>query len=242
MAAAAYYGAFLLKADRFDLGPFKELFLGTLFALLAAKLLPFYVLGIYRRSWRHSNIADMIGLGKALLAGSLLFALPATVVLSASLSASVMVIDFLLFSFLTAVTRTSFRWLEYVKFKGEERERRVLIYGAGRGGGLTLRECLQNRQLGLKPVGFVDDDPGKFGKNFNGYPVLGTGEEILALVAAHGIDTVLISSPEIPPGRVAWLQEVLEATGVELQRCRIRAGGGEWARGQGRWGAREQRS
>jgi UDP-GlcNAc:undecaprenyl-phosphate GlcNAc-1-phosphate transferase len=41
VAAAAYYGAFVLKGDRFDLGPFKELFLGTLFALLAAKLLPF---------------------------------------------------------------------------------------------------------------------------------------------------------------------------------------------------------
>lgn len=87
--------------------------------------------------------------------------------------------------------------------------------------GLTLRECLQNRQLGLKPVGFVDDDLVKVGKNFNGYPVLGTGEEIPVLVDKHHIDTLLISSPEIPPGRVAWLQEVLEAMGVELQRCRI---------------------
>lgn len=55
MAAAAYYGAFVLKTDRLDLGPFKEVFLGTISWLLAAKLAPFHILGVYRRSWRYIN-------------------------------------------------------------------------------------------------------------------------------------------------------------------------------------------
>lgn len=126
-----------------------------------------------------------------------------------------MVIDFLLFSFLVTMARASFRLLEHVKFRGEERDRQALIYGAGRGGGLTLRECLQNRRLGLMPVGFVDDDPRKLGKSFNGYPVMGTREEIPALLDKYRIDTILLSSPDIPPERVAWLQEVSETKGVE---------------------------
>ena len=40
-------------------------------------------------------------------------------------------------------------------------ERNVLIVGAGDGGRLVLREILRNRELGLQPVGFVDDDPRK---------------------------------------------------------------------------------
>ena len=41
------------------------------------------------------------------------------------------------------------------------RRAHVLIVGAGDGGRLVLREILRNRDLGLNPVGFVDDDPTK---------------------------------------------------------------------------------
>ena len=46
---------------------------------------------------------------------------------------------------------------------GGRSERSVLIVGAGDGGRLVLREILRNRELGLRPVGFVDDDPRKHG-------------------------------------------------------------------------------
>ena len=42
-------------------------------------------------------------------------------------------------------------------------ERSVLIVGAGDGGRLVLREIVRNRELGLQPVGFLDDDPRKRG-------------------------------------------------------------------------------
>ena len=46
---------------------------------------------------------------------------------------------------------------------GARDERSVLIVGAGDGGRLVLREIVRNRELGLAPVGFVDDDPLKRG-------------------------------------------------------------------------------
>jgi FlaA1/EpsC-like NDP-sugar epimerase len=36
---------------------------------------------------------------------------------------------------------------------------RVLLYGAGDAGLLSLRELRQNPERGLKPIGFIDDDP-----------------------------------------------------------------------------------
>ncbi len=46
--------------------------------------------------------------------------------------------------------------------------RRVLIYGAGDGGELLLRELRNNRELQLSPIGFLDDDPAKSGKVIQG--------------------------------------------------------------------------
>ena len=48
--------------------------------------------------------------------------------------------------------------------------RSVLIVGAGDGGRLVLREILRNPDLGLRPVGFVDDDPRKRGMRVDGVP------------------------------------------------------------------------
>jgi UDP-GlcNAc:undecaprenyl-phosphate GlcNAc-1-phosphate transferase len=36
---------------------------------------------------------------------------------------------------------------------------RVLVYGAGKGGELTIRELRSNPALAKLPVGFLDDDP-----------------------------------------------------------------------------------
>ena len=51
---------------------------------------------------------------------------------------------------------------------GRKGERSVLIVGAGDGGRLVLREILRNRELGLQPVGFLDDDPRKRGLRIDG--------------------------------------------------------------------------
>src|SRR5205085_6398824 len=52
--------------------------------------------------------------------------------------------------------------------------RRVLIAGAGDAGGMIAKELLENPQLGLAPIGFVDDDSTKHGHQLHGIPVLGS--------------------------------------------------------------------
>src|SRR5437868_15196255 len=53
--------------------------------------------------------------------------------------------------------------------------RTVLIVGGGDGGRLVVRELIRNPDLGLTPVGFVDDDPRKRGmKDEHHLRVLGT--------------------------------------------------------------------
>jgi FlaA1/EpsC-like NDP-sugar epimerase len=82
---------------------------------------------------------------------------------------------------------------------GARRERSVLIVGAGDGGRLVLREILRNRELGLSPVGFVDDDVRKRGLRIDGVPVRGNTEGDLPRILDEAEpDEVIIAIPSAP--------------------------------------------
>src|SRR5579875_1318525 len=76
--------------------------------------------------------------------------------------------------------------------------RQVLIVGGGDGGRLVVRELMRNPQLGLRPVGFLDDDPVKLGtKNEHGLKVLGrtTNPDLNRVLDEVEPDEVLIAIP-----------------------------------------------
>src|SRR4029079_18917265 len=75
---------------------------------------------------------------------------------------------------------------------------RVLIVGAGEGGRLVLREVLRNPQLGLDPVGFVDDDPLKRGIRVDGVKVLGPTDQIAPRLDEAEPDEITIAIPSAP--------------------------------------------
>jgi FlaA1/EpsC-like NDP-sugar epimerase len=75
----------------------------------------------------------------------------------------------------------------------------VLIVGAGDGGRLVLREVLRNPQLGLSPLGFVDDDPRLRGVRVEGVKVLGdTDGDLPRILDEVEPEEVLIAIPSAP--------------------------------------------
>src|SRR5579875_1778805 len=79
--------------------------------------------------------------------------------------------------------------------------REVLVVGGGEGGHLVVRELMRNPQLGMRPVGFLDDDPRKQGiKDEYGLKVLGsTAQADLARVLDEvEPDEVVIAIPSAP--------------------------------------------
>ena len=76
--------------------------------------------------------------------------------------------------------------------------RQVLIVGGGEGGRLVVRELMRNPGLGLRPVGFLDDDPVKLGtKNEHGFKVLGrtTNPDLTRVLDEVEPDEVVIAIP-----------------------------------------------
>jgi UDP-GlcNAc:undecaprenyl-phosphate GlcNAc-1-phosphate transferase len=98
----------------------------------------------------------------------------------------------------------------------------VLIYGAGDGGELTLRELRNNPDLKREPVGFLDDDRAKIRTGIHGVPVLGDLDAVATLITAHRIDEVVVASRKIPPDRLKQLQAICTAQGIGLVRASVR--------------------
>ena len=73
-----------------------------------------------------------------------------------------------------------------------------MIVGAGAAGEMILRELRTNPQLGLTPVGFVDDDPRKQNHRLNDLPVLGPLSALRTVIAEHAIEEIVIAMPTAP--------------------------------------------
>jgi UDP-GlcNAc:undecaprenyl-phosphate GlcNAc-1-phosphate transferase len=194
----SYYVAYRLRFDGPQFGYYFSIFLKSLPVIIGCKLMVFLLLGIYRGFWAYISTSDVF----QYLRTSFLASLASIVVVTFAyrfrdFSKGVFIIDWFITSALLLGVRGSFRmFLETQKRKTLSGDK-VLIYGAGRGGELLLREILNNKKLSVRPIGFVDDDPSKKGKKIQGYPILGSFEILEDLHAQHQLNGILISFNDV---------------------------------------------
>ena len=124
---------------------------------------------------------------------------------------------------LIAVTlsRASFRLVGEFMRRQRQSGPRVVVYGAGEGGTLALREVLARDGGDMRMVGFIDDDPRKAGIRVQGFPVLGGYSALTVLLKAASVDTVVVSTRRMAPERLNNLQVLSAEAGVQLSRLLI---------------------
>lgn len=178
-------------------------FLPFLVLAVAVKLGVFFAFGMYRRYWRYVGFWDLIAVVLANSAASIL--LSAVMVGSRLLDLipgfprSVPPLDWLFALALTAGVRATVRAVaESTGKPAHDRRRahrRVLIVGAGDAGLLVAREMQKNPQLGLVPIGFLDDDPIKAQKQIQGLVVFGKIDQLQSIAGPQRVDEVIIAIP-----------------------------------------------
>lgn len=75
-------------------------------------------------------------------------------------------------------------------------EQRVMIIGSEELARKVGTEIYNQRGLGLKLVGFIDDDPAKLGKSIVNPGVIGTSFDIPRLVDSERIDRIIVAAPD----------------------------------------------
>ncbi|MEZ4699368.1 MAG: hypothetical protein R2834_03475 [Rhodothermales bacterium] len=187
--------------------------------VIVAKISVFYLLGLYNSIWRHAGAPELVRTATASLAASLA-AYVAVRWLSASapFTPAVAVIDGMITTFFVAAVRFGFRGLRHYLSSKREAGKRVLLYGAGDAGMMTLRELRQNADLGLVPIGFIDDDPRKHGMMMQGIPVVGSFRDLERIISAKRPEAVLITAHRMTHARKAEICTACTDLGVE---CRV---------------------
>ena len=203
--------------------PAWTLFIRTLPVIVFVKMAVFLGMGIYRGLWRYTGMSDLIVFAKAVALSSigsllvLLFAFRFQ-----GYSRKVFIIDAILMFLFLAGSRLAFRlFRQLLPAVSKQNGRRVLIYGAGDGGELLLRELRNNQELRMAPVGFLDDDPSKNGKVIHGLRVFGGNGDLRSICAQHKVDEVVISSMKMSEERVQEVIQSCTEKQITVKRMRI---------------------
>jgi len=234
LVALAYYLAFQL---RFNSGPpeeYAELRETTIWWVLVGSLPVFVLARVYERRWRYAGQRDYEAIVRAVVAIVLLTVVAVEVLRPVHRyphrSAVAIVLPngvIVLFALLSlvflvgvrALARSIYERRPLAAFRGGRKgERTILIAGAGEGGRMVAREIMRNRELGLAPVGFLDDDPRKRNLRIDGIRVRGNTEGDLPRILDDAEpDEVIIAIPSAPGSTRARIVRECRERGIPVR-------------------------
>ena len=221
LIVVSYYAAYLIRFDD-QFGANYPMFARSLPIVIACQLISFFIAGVYRGMWTYIGLSDIVTYVRAIAFGTL-SSMTALLLWYrfAGFSRMAFVIDAMVLGMLMVGSRASFRLMRELANKYRPTGERTLIYGAGAGGAMVLRELRSNERYGANVVGFLDDDQSKKRRRILGVPVLGGLEQLEDLIAAQRIELVVVSTTKIPPQRLELLQALCYGAGVRLLRLQF---------------------
>ncbi|HKU60786.1 MAG TPA: nucleoside-diphosphate sugar epimerase/dehydratase [Gemmatimonadales bacterium] len=191
---------------------------------LPLKLGVLLYVGLYRRLWRFAGVAELehilvataISASLSTLLGAAV--LPGLTLTPVRVPLSVLFIDACLSAGAVALPRLFIRLLgRRSQWRRLEAARRVLIVGAGAAGEVIVKELLSHPQLGMNPIGFVDDDRSKHGHRLCDLPVYGALSAIKDLVLRYDVEEVIIAMPRAPGAVVREVVRAAMEAGVKTR-------------------------
>ena len=207
IVSLAWAGAFLLRFDGAVPPDRIAQFATSLPLVLLIQLIAHQLAGASRHSWRYTTLYDLVPVMGAVVAAGAVLGLIRTV--APSIAERWPFLDWLslpygvigAYTILAILGLVGVRALRRVVAEQHEIRlldqgedvKRVLLLGAGRAGVLVARELQSRPDLGLLPVGFVDDDPKKQGRRITQLDVLGGSQDLERLVEEHAVDEIVIT-------------------------------------------------
>jgi exopolysaccharide biosynthesis polyprenyl glycosylphosphotransferase len=188
---------------------------GEILAFVVVTLLLLALLGVYRKRLAHSYLNELpkmalaTGIAAAILTFiSTLFGGDADIAQHAAL--------FWLFAASAlAMERGALRIAEITRWRQGKGGHPTLILGAGKVGHLIARRLLDKPEIGLRPVGFVDDMPMEASDETH-VPILGPESELESVVISHGIEHAILSFSAAPHERTLAAARRLDELGVTV--------------------------
>ncbi len=206
---------------RFNLGVIPEYYWQGFYQLLIAALIIqticYWYFGLYRGIWRFASIPDIFRIIKAVIVGVSLTVICVFLVFRLALVPRSILILYPLF-LLTglSIPRLLYRWFKdrHIYLESEQ-AKRVLVVGAGRSGEMLVRDMLRAHEY--IPMGFVDDDIKKIGRDIHGVRVLDDIANIENVFKAYGIDLVIVCIRNIDATKMRHILKSCNSKNIQCQ-------------------------
>jgi len=203
--------------------------------IVITKIIIFYLFDLYQGMWRYTSLADLISILKAVSVASLVVIIMTFFVHRfTGFSRSIIIIDWGITLFFVAGSRLAIRLYFWIGagdesarlrsgnfltflFKNNNKDKRLIIIGAGDCGEKISREIHDNPHLGYDVVGFIDDNPSKSNRKIHGIPVLGNRDEIKYFVEQLNAQELLIAMPSLSSQDMRNIVKRCEESGVPFK-------------------------
>ncbi|WP_413512280.1 polysaccharide biosynthesis protein [Myroides odoratus] len=205
-----------------------ELFYSKLPIVLCAYILSFWLVKPYRSLIRQTSIKDIELVFITCLFASVLITIPAALQRNGVISGEQMVdyvrqsYSFIVLHMLLSAAMLICARLFYSQFYRSyildfRNEKRVLIYGAGDSGLITLGALASDTKIRTQIIGFIDDNDKKSGQRIAGYKIYNSKEINTDFVKQNRIDDIIISIQNIQRERLNEIAEYLVELPVRIK-------------------------
>ncbi len=224
----AYWLAFLFRFEFAIPSTWLRVLLTTWPYVVALQYVGLTMFGVPRMSWRYISMGDVARIFVAVVSSTAVLAVVRLVGPFFDAGASILVIPLgviatnFVVAFLALVGSRALRRLQGEardlrrQSAGDHRDR-VLLLGAGQAGVLVAREIARRPDLGLHPVGFLDDDPLKIGTSIAGLSVLGETKNVASVAERKHVERVLITIANAPGEQIRRITELCRDARLETK-------------------------
>jgi len=194
---SCYYLAFWTQSGLDMTQEGMSLFLRSWPVALVTAYLSFYIFGVYRGVWRYVGVDDLLRYARGVIGGCILTGIALWALYPNRYSPVILLLYALYLYLFLSASRLSFQALDRTYIRQRKTETAgVILYGADDAGEMALRWILQNPSMGYHPVGFLDDDPLKWGRSIHGVDVLGGSDRLGSILGDSEVKGVIVTSME----------------------------------------------
>jgi UDP-GlcNAc:undecaprenyl-phosphate GlcNAc-1-phosphate transferase len=221
LVTIAYYASYVIRFDT-QFPEYYPLLVRSLPIVIGSYLTSFFVVGVYRGVWRYFSASDLSVYVQGIALGTVCSVLCLVYLYRfEGYSRGVFIINAMALGLLIVGVRASFRVFADAANRRRHGEDSALIFGAGDGGALVVRELRNNPAYSWHVAGFIDDDPRKRGKKILGLPILGDRADLPQIVERLRPAALILSTDKMTPHALAHLRDVTAAAGTALLKLSI---------------------
>lgn len=151
---------------------------------------------LYNKAWEYASVGELVAIVKAVTWSVLMTAIFQQVIIG-DIYFRALIMTWMLHVILIGGSRFSWRIYRDRYIKPQSNLSRALIVGAGAAGTMLVKQLKNNRDTGILPVAFIDDNPTKYKLQIYGIPVVGNSQAISHTVEKLRIDKIIIAIPSL---------------------------------------------